>query len=64
MRRSLTHIVKEDFLLLFKDTFLEVFTLKNIQSGFRGSGLVPFNLEVVISKLDVRLQTLTPISSP
>jgi hypothetical protein len=64
MRRSLTHIAKEDFLPLFKDTFLEVFTSKNIQSGFRGSGLVPFNPEVVISKLDVRLQTPTPISSP
>lgn len=34
MRQAITHIAKEDFLPLFKDTFFKVFTVKNIQSGF------------------------------
>jgi hypothetical protein len=42
MRRSLTHIAKENFLPLFKDTFFEVFIHKNIQAGFWGAGLVFF----------------------
>lgn len=63
MRRSLTHITKEDFLPLFKDTFFEVFTQTNIRAGFRGAGLVPFDPESVISKLVVRLRTPTPPGS-
>jgi hypothetical protein len=64
MRRSLTHIAKEDFLLPFKNTFFEVFIHKNIQAGFRGAGLVPFAPESVISKLDVKLRTPTLPRSP
>ena len=36
-------------------------TKGNIARGFRGGGLVPFNPEAVISKLDVRLRTPTPM---
>jgi hypothetical protein len=63
MRRSLTYIAKEDFLPFFKDTHFEVFTHKNIQAGFLGAGLVPFDPESVVSKLDVRLRTPTPPGS-
>jgi hypothetical protein len=63
MRRLLTHIAKEDFLPFFKNTFVEVFIHKNIQSGFRGAGIVPFDPESVVSKLDVRLRTPTPPGS-
>jgi hypothetical protein len=63
MRRSLTHIAKEDFLPLFKNTHFEVFTHKNIQAGFLGAGLVPFDPESLVSKLDVRLRTPTPPGS-
>jgi hypothetical protein len=63
MRRSLIYIAKEDFLPFFKNTFFEVFTHKNIQSGFKEAGIVPFDPESVISKLDVRLRTPTPPGS-
>jgi hypothetical protein len=64
MRRSLIYIAKENFLPLFKNKFFEVFIYKNIQAGFRGAGLVPFDPESVISKLNVKLRTPTPPRSP
>jgi hypothetical protein len=64
MRRLLIYIAKENFLPFFKNTFFEVFIYKNIQAGFRGAELIPFDLESVISKLDVKLRTPTPLRSP
>ena len=57
MRNKITHISKLKFLLCFKAAFDASITESNIQGGFRGAGLVPFNLEAVISKLKVRLYT-------
>jgi hypothetical protein len=39
---------------------MESMTVQNAQSGFRGAGLMPFNPQAVISKLDVNLRTPTP----
>jgi hypothetical protein len=36
-------------------------TEKNIQAAFRGAGIVPFDPECVLSKLDVQLRTPTPV---
>jgi hypothetical protein len=36
-------------------------TEKNIKAAFREAGLVPLDPESVISKLDVRLRTPTPV---
>ena len=36
----------------------------NIKGGFQGASLAPFNPEAVISELDIKLQTPTPIRSP
>jgi hypothetical protein len=60
MRTSLTRISKETFLPTFKDAFFQVFKQKNIQSGFRGAGFVPYNSEKVIARLDAKLRTSTP----
>jgi hypothetical protein len=38
-------------------------TEKNAQGGFAGAGLVPYDPERVLSKLDVRLHTPTPLNS-
>jgi hypothetical protein len=35
-------------------------TKRNIKGGFKGAGLTPLDAEHVISKLDVKLYTLTP----
>ena len=39
-------------------------TVTNAQAGFRGAGLIPFDPQAVISKLDVKLRTPTPTGPP
>jgi len=60
MRNHINHITKLEFLPCFKGAFFASITKSNIQGGFRGAGLVPFNPDAVLSKLDVRLRTPTP----
>ena len=57
MRNKITYISKLKFLLCFKAAFDAAITESNIQRGFRGASLVPFNLEAVVGKLEVRLCT-------
>ena len=59
-RSHIHHISKETFLPAFKAAYDLTFTEENARAGFRGAGLVPFNPEAVLSKLDVRLRTPTP----
>jgi hypothetical protein len=56
---STKQIKKEAFLPAFKAAFKKVITKENICAGFRGARLVLYNLEAVISKLNVVLCTLT-----
>jgi hypothetical protein len=56
----INHITKLEFLPAFKAAFAQSFTESNIRASFRGAGLVPHNPEAVLSKLDVRLPTLSP----
>jgi hypothetical protein len=60
IRCSITHISKTEFLPAFYTAFKATFTESNIQGGFRGAGLAPFDPENVISKLDMQLRTPTP----
>ena len=39
-------------------------TESNNKGGFRGAGLVPFDPEAVVSKLDIKLRTRTPTGPP
>jgi hypothetical protein len=61
IRCSISHISKTEFLPAFYTAFKATFTESNIRGGFRGAGLVPFDPEVVISKLYVQLRTPTPV---
>ena len=63
MRGGQTHITKDDFLLAFHAAFKVAMTKKNIKGGFRGAGLLPFDIGVVIGLLDLQLKTPTPPSS-
>lgn len=63
MRASITHITKEDFFPAFLAAHKAAITPENIQGGFRGAGLVPFDPEKVISQLDIRPKTPTPSNS-
>lgn len=60
VRANITHITKDDFFCAFQAAFRAVLTEQNIKGGFRGAGLVPFDPDAVISKLDVKLRTPTP----
>jgi hypothetical protein len=60
IKAHIKHITKVEFFLAFKAAYVESITVQNAQAGFRGAGLVPFNPQAVISKLDVKLRTPTP----
>ena len=57
MRANITHISKADFLPAFFASFQASMTETNIRGTFRGSGIVPFDPESVLSRLDVKLRT-------
>ena len=52
------YITKKDFLPAFKAVYNKAFIENNIYTGFRGAKLVPFNLDIVILKLNIQLYTL------
>jgi hypothetical protein len=60
----INHITKVEFFLALKAAYFSAMTESNNRGGFRGAGLVPFNPEVVISNLDVRLRTPTLTGPP
>ncbi|CAG8971612.1 hypothetical protein HYALB_00008005 [Hymenoscyphus albidus] len=57
MRLHITYVSKEDFLSTFYTAFRTTMTESNIRGGFRGSGLVPYDPDSVISQLDIRPRT-------
>ena len=63
MRIHINHISKLEFLYSFRKAFFTSITERNIQGGFVGSGFMPYDLERVLSKLDVKLRTPTPLNS-
>ena len=60
VKAHITHITKTDFFTAFKAAHFNAMTPQNIKAGFRGAGLVPYDPQVVISNLDIRLRTPTP----
>jgi len=64
VKAAITHITKLEFFIAFKAAHDKAITPGNIQGGFRGTGLVPFDPQAVISKLDVKLRTPTPTGPP
>jgi hypothetical protein len=57
VRARINHITKTEFLSAFIDAFNASIRTSQIQGGFRGAGLIPFNPEIVLEKLDIRLKT-------
>jgi hypothetical protein len=60
IKTKIIYIIKSEFFLAFKSAFYKTFIKENILGGFRRSGLISFNLQTVLSKLDVKLRTPTP----
>ena len=61
VRNYINYINKLSFLVAFKTAFNRVFIKANICVSFRGARLVPFNLEAVLLKLNIKLRILTPL---
>ena len=59
----INYVSKFEFLCSFREAFFASLTEKNIRGGFVGAGLVPYDLERVLSKLDIKLRTPTPLNS-
>ena len=57
----INYITKLEFLPVFHKAFQAAFTEQNIKSRFRATGLVLYNPENVLSYLDLKLQTPTPL---
>jgi hypothetical protein len=53
-------IDKKAFIATLREIFEKVFSKANILSSFRATSLVPSDLSVVLSKLDVKPRTLSP----
>ena len=64
VRLHINHITKVEFLDAFRAAFFNVFGEENVQAGFRGTGLVPYDPDIIISKLNVKLRTPTPTGPP
>jgi len=56
----INYISKLEFLCGFREAFFTSIIKRNIQGGFVGTSLMPYNLERVLSKLDIKLYTPTP----
>ena len=61
IRSYINHIIKLDFFAYFYTIFFITFGEENIRIDFRSISLIPFNLKVMISKLDVKLHMLISI---
>ncbi|EED11769.1 conserved hypothetical protein [Talaromyces stipitatus ATCC 10500] len=57
-----TRLTKRDFFRLFRASWNEVFTSKNINSAFKHTGLYSFNPEIVIQKFSKKIAS-RPLSS-
>ena len=60
IRNGINHIDKLDFLEAYPLARIEAFKPETIKNSFGAAGLVPFEPERVISKLNIRLRTPTP----
>ena len=60
MQVGINYINKDDFLTLYKEICPAVFQSATIQSGFKATGITPFNPDRVLSELHIQMQTLSP----
>lgn len=57
---SINYITKTEFFIAFKAVYDKIFIEDNIKAAFRGAGIVPWDSDSVLFKLDIRLQTSVP----
>jgi hypothetical protein len=57
----INHIDKLAFLAAFTTVYKDVFSSNNIKAGFQATGLVPLDPGVVLSKLEIKPRTPSPL---
>jgi hypothetical protein len=62
-RAGINHIDKLDFLAAYPHARVEAYKAETIRNSFAAAGLVPYNPDRVLEKLDIQLKTPTPPSS-
>jgi hypothetical protein len=63
MRLGVNHITKEEFLPAFLIAYRQSMTHKTITSGFKATGLVPFDPQRVLDKLGPIIETSPSLRS-
>lgn len=63
MRLGISHIDKLDFLIAYPQARSDAFKACTIQNSFRAAGIVPFDPEQVLSKLNIQVHTPSPPGS-
>jgi hypothetical protein len=64
MRARLAHIDEPDFLIAYASARNESMAVNTVRNGFAATGLVPFDPERVLFKLNTQLRTPTPPADP
>ncbi|ESZ89864.1 hypothetical protein SBOR_9747 [Sclerotinia borealis F-4128] len=64
IKAHINHISKVEFFIAFKAAYQQSITVQNMKAGFQGTGLIPFDPQAVLSKLDIRIRTPTPLPIP
>ena len=64
MRNGVNYIDKPDFLIVYNIARTEAITPAIARSGFTATGLVPFNPDRVLSKLNIQIRIPTPLLAP
>ena len=64
IRAYINYIMKPEFFIAFVAAHNATIKPENIKAGFRGAGLVLYDLEAVLSKIDIKLRTPTPTRPP
>jgi hypothetical protein len=64
IKAYINHITKVKFFIAFQKAYNKTMMKENIKAGFCGAGLIPYNPQAILSKLDVKLYTPTPTGPP
>jgi hypothetical protein len=64
IKAHINHITKVEFFIAFQKAYIRTMTKENIKAGFCRAGLLPYNPQAVLSKLDVKLRIPTPTGPP
>jgi hypothetical protein len=61
IKAYINYITKVEFFLVFHAVYNQSITTQNTKTRFRGASLVVYDLQVVISRLNIKLRIPTPL---